>query len=194
MKSKIIAVMFVAGAFAFGQTQYDEGYINDNGPGYDTTQAGPSYGPPDYNGAPGYDRRAQGYDPYAAPPLCAPGSVWIAGYDGVNGYCAVPPYSGAFWIGPRYYGGRFVAGYWGGPRGFVAGHGFRGSARFVDRGNFRGNAGGGRAFDHVSGNGQNFTRSNSFRGGAAAETRSGGFSRGEGARNSRGGQSGRGHR
>ena len=158
------------------------------------------------------------------PPLCAPGTVWIDGYNGVNGYCAVPPYSGAYWIGPSYYGGRFIAGYWGGPRGFVGGYGFRGGAGFVGHNDFRGGAVGGRAF---AGNsfrggavgGQSFAGNNSFRGGAqggrsfgggssfrapsagssfrggAPNVRSsGGGSRGGGGRSSGGGHSGGGHR
>jgi hypothetical protein len=36
-----------------------------------------------------------------------------------------PPFVGAYWVGPRYYGGRYVAGYWGGRpvvRGYVRGY------------------------------------------------------------------------
>ena len=42
---------------------------------------------------------------------------WIAGY------WALPPYTGAYWVAPRLYGGHAYAGYWGGPR--YAGPGFR---------------------------------------------------------------------
>ena len=147
---------------------------------------------------------------YAAPPLCAPGTVWIAGYNGVDGYCAVPPYSGAYWIGPGYYGGRFVAGYWGGPRGFVGGHGFRAGAGFAGHSDFRGRPFAGNNFRGGAVRGQSFAGNNSFRGGAqgarsfnggssfrgaAPSVRSsGGFSHGGGGRSSGGGQSSRGHR
>jgi hypothetical protein len=55
---------------------------------------------------------------YAAP---APGYSWIGGYWYPNGarwvwrqgYWERPPYAGAFWVGPRYYGGRYYRGYWG---------------------------------------------------------------------------------
>jgi hypothetical protein len=64
------------------------------------------------------------------PPMPGPGYVWVDGFNGptgwVAGYWAVPPYPGAFWVGPRFVGGRFAAGYWGGARagfheGFRAG-------------------------------------------------------------------------
>lgn len=154
MKTKLMAVMLVAGASAFAQGQF--GQDIDAGPDYNSAQGNPgyddpAYGSPSYNepqsygGAPEYYSQAPA-GAYGAPPLCAPGTVWIDGYDGVNGYCAVPPYSGAFWIGPRYFGGRFIAGYWGGPRGFVGGRGFRGGMGFAGRNDFRGGAFGGRGF------------------------------------------------
>jgi hypothetical protein len=209
MKTKLIAVILVAGASAFAQGQFGED-VNGGGPGYNSAQEGPDYGAPAYNGAPGYNNaptygNAPGYYPpgqagvYAAPPLCAPGTVWIDGYNGVNGYCAVPPYSGAYWIGPSYYGGRFIAGYWGGSRGFVGGYGFRGGVGFAGRNDFRGGAVSGRAFtgNNFRGGavgGQSFARSNSFRGGAPSVRSSGGFSHSGGGRNSGGGHSGGGHR
>jgi len=224
MKTKLMAVMVLAGASAFAQGQFGED-ANGGGPGYNGAQDGPDYGAPAYNGAPGYnDAQTYGgapgyYQPGPAgayaPPLCSPGTVWIDGYNGVDGYCAMPPYSGAYWIGPGYYGGRFVAGYWGGPRGFVGGHGFRGGAGFAGRNDFHGGAVRGRVF---AGNnfragavgGQSFARNNSFHGGAqgtrsfnsgssfrsgAPSVRSsGGFSHSGGGRGSGGGHSGRGHR
>jgi hypothetical protein len=52
----------------------------------------------------------------------APGAgyIWVDGYwyaEGRrykwhNGYWTRPPYAGARWIGPRYDGGQFFAGYW----------------------------------------------------------------------------------
>ena len=223
MKTKLIAVMLVAGASAVAQGQFG-GDVIGGGTGYNDEQGGPGYGAPAYDDAPGYNNAqtygtAPGYYPpgpvgaYSAPPLCAPGSVWIDGYNGFNGYCAVPPYSGAYWIGPSYYGGRFVAGYWGGPRGFVGGYGFRGGAGFAGHNDFRGGVFGGRSFAGNRGGavgGRSFARNDSFRsgaqgarsfnggssfrGGAPSVRSSGGFSHGGGGRNSGGGQSGRGHR
>jgi hypothetical protein len=55
--------------------------------------------------------------PYAYAPApnvaVAPGP----GYVFVNGAWVLPPYAGAYWVGPRYYGGRYVGGYWG--RGYA---------------------------------------------------------------------------
>jgi hypothetical protein len=54
------------------------------------------------------------------PPIPAPGYTWVGGYwypAGPRwawhaGYWARPPYAHAYWVGPRYYGGRFYGGYW----------------------------------------------------------------------------------
>jgi hypothetical protein len=223
MKTKIIALMLMAGASAFAQGQF--GQDVNGGPDYNSAQGNPGYddpanGSPSYNepqsygGAPEYYSQAPA-GAYGAPPLCAPGTVWIDGYDGVDGYCAVPPYSGAFWIGPRYFGGRFVAGYWSGPRGFVGGRGFRGDVgfgrndfrsggAFVERGfagnNFRHGGFGGQGFtrnnDHRSGaqGARPFSGGSNFRGGAPSGRSSGGFSRSGGGRTSDGGHSGSRHR
>ena len=61
----------------------------------------------------------------AHPRSPGPDYVWIDGYwyaDGRrwrwhDGYWTRPPYGGAQWIGPRYEGNRFFAGYWQGGRG-----------------------------------------------------------------------------
>jgi hypothetical protein len=58
---------------------------------------------------------------YAAPVAPGYGYSWIGGYyypvgarwAWHSGYWARPPYAGAFWVGPRYYGGHYYAGYWG---------------------------------------------------------------------------------
>ena len=65
---------------------------------------------------------------YAQPPAPGPGYTWVAGYwypaagryAWRSGYWAAPPYAGANWVAPRYFGGRYYTGYWGrGPvRGF----------------------------------------------------------------------------
>ena len=52
---------------------------------------------------------------YARPPLPGPGYAWIDGswcveggrYAWRNGYWGRPPYAGAYWVAPRYYGGRY---------------------------------------------------------------------------------------
>ena len=103
------------------------------------------------------------------PPCPGPGYVWIDGYydaygNGQEGYWALPPYAGAYWVAPQFYGGQFSAGYWGGARGvyrpeprfsapaFNGGHGrsfgqpmperredgFRGRGNGSDRGSGRG--------------------------------------------------------
>src|SRR4051794_7701044 len=117
MKTKLIAVMLVAGASAFAQGQF-RGDVNGGGPGYDGGQGvppayngapgGPGYGEPDYNDpayndAQAYNAAPSYYPPahagtYVPAPVCAPGAVWIDGYNGIDGYCAVPPYTGAYWI------------------------------------------------------------------------------------------------
>jgi hypothetical protein len=58
---------------------------------------------------------------YAPPPVYVrPGYSWINGYyypvgpryGWRAGYWARPPYAGAYWVGPRYYGHRYYGGYW----------------------------------------------------------------------------------
>jgi hypothetical protein len=57
---------------------------------------------------------------YYVPPVPGPGYAWVAGYHypvGAGygwraGYWAPRPYAGAYWVGPRYFGGRYYRGYW----------------------------------------------------------------------------------
>ena len=78
-------------------------------------------------GVPGYYPPPPPVAAYAAPAYPGPGYSWVAGYWYPGGgrylwrpgYWAVPPYAGAYWVAPRYYGGRYYAGYWG--RGYVRG-------------------------------------------------------------------------
>ena len=57
---------------------------------------------------------------HTAPPCPGPGYTWVGGYwypvrhryYWRTGYWARPPYVGARWIAPRYYGRRYYAGYW----------------------------------------------------------------------------------
>jgi hypothetical protein len=61
----------------------------------------------------------------AQPRAPGPDYFWVDGYwypvgnhyKWHNGYWTRPPYAGATWIGPRYEGGQFFAGYWNGDRG-----------------------------------------------------------------------------
>jgi hypothetical protein len=53
-----------------------------------------------------------------------PNFVWVNGfwnwsgrrYAWNAGYWAPRPYANAYWVAPRYVGGRYYRGYWGGPR------------------------------------------------------------------------------
>ena len=55
-----------------------------------------------------------------APPMPGPGYTWIAGYYAPvgprwvwhAGYWARPPYAHAYWVAPRYFGGRYYGGHW----------------------------------------------------------------------------------
>jgi len=55
-----------------------------------------------------------------APPAPGPGYTFVNGYWNPAGprwawhagYWARPPYARAYWMAPRYYGGRFYGGYW----------------------------------------------------------------------------------
>ncbi|HWB96349.1 MAG TPA: hypothetical protein VG672_06595 [Bryobacteraceae bacterium] len=56
------------------------------------------------------------------PPCPGPGYVWVDGYYDAagawfDGYWAMPPYAGAYWVAPRIVSGHYNAGYWGGSRG-----------------------------------------------------------------------------
>jgi hypothetical protein len=61
---------------------------------------------------------------YYTPPAPGPGYAYVPGYYYPygssyywrTGYWAPRPFIGASWIAPRYYGGRYYRGYWGGHR------------------------------------------------------------------------------
>jgi hypothetical protein len=100
MKTKLMAILLVAGSSLFAETHFSIG-VNVGGPRY--------YAPV----------QVAAYRP-ACP---GPGYIWIDGYnDGygnwINGYWSLPPYAGAYWVAPRFVGGHFTAGYWGGERHF----------------------------------------------------------------------------
>ena len=163
MKTKLIAMMVMAGGALLAQSQFPAGDPNFPQQGYPQgayPQGYPQGGYPQdpqqgvYAPQQGYPQGAydQGY-PQAQypqpgfgvgvavrPPMPGPGYIWIDGYNDaygvfVPGFWSLPPYAGAFWIGPRFFGGHWYPGYWNGPRGFVAG-GFRGGV--VVGGGFRG--------------------------------------------------------
>ncbi len=157
-----------------GAPAYDQ-----NSAVYDQSQGGynqqpynpQAYGQQGYGQQGGYAQQAQypvqapAYGAYGAPqtvytaPVCGGGSVWIDGYYDVNGYfvngyCAVLPFADAYWIAPRFFGGRWTAGYWGHRGygyggGYGGGYGFRGGYEnrgfgergFVNRGYAAPNAG-----------------------------------------------------
>ncbi len=103
MKSKILALFLLAGSTMFAGTHVAFGIGIGVGGGY--------YAPP-----PPAPLVA-----YAPPYYARPGYSWVGGYWYPNGpryvwhggYWARPPYVGARWNGPRYYGHRYYPGYWG---------------------------------------------------------------------------------
>lgn len=75
-----------------------------------------------------------------------PGYIWVDGYwypqgnhyRWHDGYWTLAPYEGAFWVGPRWEGGMFFEGYWGGPRNQHFDHDHRWDRdRDRDRGRYR---------------------------------------------------------
>jgi hypothetical protein len=145
-----------------GQDPYSMGGAGGPGnyaPGAGNYPSGPGNypaGPGNYPAGPGNYPPGGGYaaGAYAAPAACGPGYVWIDGYNDangyfVNGYCAVPPFSGAYWVSPGFFGGRFVAGYWGrGGIGYGSRFGVRGGygPNYGVRGGFREGAGVARGY------------------------------------------------
>lgn len=97
MKTKLLSLMLLAGGTIFGQISI-----------------GIMIGPPP-------PPRVV----YVRPAAPGPEFVWVEGYwypSGKHyrwhdGYWSRPAYAGAYWIGPRYDGGRFYEGHWEGPRG-----------------------------------------------------------------------------
>jgi hypothetical protein len=105
MKSKLLALMLLAGSAAFAGPRIAVG-------------VGVGFGAPvGYYAAP-----PPAYVPPAAYVAPAPGPnyAWVGGYWYPNagryawraGYWAPRPFVGARWVGPRYGGGRYYGGYW----------------------------------------------------------------------------------
>jgi hypothetical protein len=100
MKSKLLALVLLAGGSLFGQISL-----------------GIRIGPPP---APRVVR--------VQPVAPGPGYLWVQGYyypvgghyKWHDGYWSRPPYEGAYWVAPRHDGQMFFEGHWEGPRGQVA--------------------------------------------------------------------------
>jgi hypothetical protein len=98
MKSKLLAVFFLAGSALFARPHFSVGIGVGVGPYY-RPYGGYYYSAPV---APVVVAPAPVYPaPYVAP-YVAPGPY----------YAARPPFVGAVWVGPRWYGGRYYRGYW----------------------------------------------------------------------------------
>ena len=105
MKTKILALFLLAGTSMFAGTRF---FVGVGVGGYYPPAPVVAYAPPPAPVA------------YAAPVYVRPGYTWVAGYwypSGPHyywhaGYWARPPYAGAYWVGPRYYGHRYYSGYW----------------------------------------------------------------------------------
>jgi len=105
MKTKILALLLLGATSMFAGVHWSVGFgVGVPYGGYYV--AAPPPPPPAY------------YAP--APAYAAPGYTWIGGYyypvgprwAWHAGYWARPPYAGAAWVAPRYYGGRYYGGYW----------------------------------------------------------------------------------
>lgn len=111
MKTKLLAILLLGGSSLFARTLFSVGI----GVGGYYPPAPVYYAPP-----PAYYAPPPAY--YApAPVYAAPAAtVWIPGYyypvgsrwGWRAGYWAHPPYAGARWVTPRYYGGHWNRGYW----------------------------------------------------------------------------------
>jgi hypothetical protein len=101
MKTKLLALLLLAGSTVFAGPRLFVGVNFGVGGGY----YAPPPPPPVY---------------YAPPAVVRPGYSWVGGYwypvgarySWHAGYWARPPYAGAAWVGPRYYGHRYYRGYW----------------------------------------------------------------------------------
>lgn len=110
MKTKLLVLLMLAGGCVFAGTHFSIG-VGIGVPGY-------YYAPP-----------PPPVVAYAPPPCPGPGYSWVGGYwypvgprySWRAGYWARPPYAGAYWTAPRYYGHRYYPGYWRGGRGWRGG-------------------------------------------------------------------------
>jgi hypothetical protein len=100
-----------------GYGRYDDGaYDSRHGSRY-----GDRYDPDGY-AAPAPPRGPVHGPHFRRPPMPGHGFVWVEGYWSfargryvwVNSYWARPPFAGAYWVAPRYHGGRHFVGFWSG--------------------------------------------------------------------------------
>lgn len=100
MKTKLIGILLLAGSSLFARSHPAYGYY---APAPVVVYAPPP--PPVYYAPPGYVR---------------PGYVWVGGYwrpagprwGWRPGHWARRPHPRAYWVAPRYHGGRWYGGYW----------------------------------------------------------------------------------
>ena len=101
MKTKLLALLLLAGSTVFAAPRVFVGVGVGVGPAYVATpppapvvEYAPTYYRPGYSWVGGYY--------YPAGPRWA----WHAGYWGR------PPYAHSYWVAPRYYGHHYYGGYW----------------------------------------------------------------------------------
>jgi hypothetical protein len=103
MKSKLLALVFLAGSAAFAGPRFFVGV------GFGAPRPVAVYAAPPAPFVTSYVPVAPG-----------PGYSWVAGYwqpvgagwHWRTGYWAARPYARASWVAPRYYGRRYYGGYW----------------------------------------------------------------------------------
>jgi len=106
MKTKLLAVLLLAGASAFAGPRVFIGV----GVGYHPVYPYRAYVPAPVVAYAAPVPVAPYYGPaYYAPPIA--GSVWIGGWGGRPGYWSRRGYVGVR-VAPRYYGGRYYGGHW----------------------------------------------------------------------------------
>ena len=109
MKTKLLALVFLAGSSLFAQ-RISVGI--GIGGGYPVYAPAPVYA---YNPPPAYYGGG-----YYAPQVVRPGYTWVSGYWYPRGpryvwragYWARPPYARARWTAPRWQGRHYYPGYW----------------------------------------------------------------------------------
>jgi hypothetical protein len=117
MKSKLFAVLFLAGSSLFAGPRFGFGFGFGYAPAPVPVYAAPpaplvAYAPPVVR--PGYTW-VGGYWYPAGPRWAWRGGYWYpAGprWAWRGGYWARPPYARSYWVAPRYFGGRYYRGYW----------------------------------------------------------------------------------
>jgi len=108
MKTKLLALLLLGGASLFARSHFFIGIGAGFGPAYYAPAPVAVYGPPPRVAA------------YAPAPCPGPGYSWVPGYWHPSGpryawragYWTRPPFIGARWVAPRYFGRRYYGGYW----------------------------------------------------------------------------------